>query len=1858
MNMNTPKYSNEVCTARLQHTSQKESCVASFTWRVVARLWLIALMVVMGGVNSLAMTETLPSVTAKDVASEGTSSLVSGKYVAGLGNAGKNIKMRTNQSLSDFGGEGNGFCITVKEGYHVTSVTLNAVSNGSATNLTGVYVDSETTNVLGSKSYAVNANGGGDVSITISGFCADENIAFKFEDATNQQVNMNVTVEYYTENIAPVIALDATSHAYSGSNVTLEANITSVPWVSSVQWYSNTTASNTGGVAIEGATSSSYTFTPTVVGTQYYYMTATNSEGTTTSNVCTLTVEESLDFSAVLNNQTGTLLTSEEQVQGTAVSFGVTHAGTRVAADDPSAVAVISGKYHSEHGLTNLSVAAKVGGAVKISVGQCTFSSNTITVKNSSGETVVSKVPKTACWKNNRDNVTELYYDGGATTLTISGMGYCPYISVVAIDPSEIPTTVNIIYSKGDTEALGIMPATDEVEMNSSYTLPVNHTLYKEGYTLTGWTDGTNTYSPGTQMQTGDEDIALTPVFTANVGSIYGNTSPVSVTWNFGEGNGAPSVSWQTSNTNYLVSQAVVSGETQDIAAKIAGGKFANIGRHDALAQVNGETTFTFAAVPGMTIRFVCANNYTPSGTVSASDLDAAEMTVDGVNMTYKYNGTADEVTATITGGSYYVSVTVDYPSLPLIITQPAATTSIRQGRSVALAVEADNAEAYQWYSNTTDSNEGGTAIQGATSETYGFSTTADTPAGTYYLYCVVSNAVGSVKTNVSAITVREATSTHTFDFTEWSEGTIAALAADTENWSVWEKAGNTGNQGGFYNKNVMNAGQFLAGGADLDETFSIFGTANAHGIGIINDLGSTDLGTYDGDNYMWLTSANSSAVVIPNVIPGTPVTFGIESHKIAEARGLTVWYGDALAGTWTQVGDAQTTTTFAEKTVTIPVVEGKDYVDVKLQATKGMHLYYIDCQFNDFTLINEELNVRKNTPYTIMKGVDYATTSDAALTYAIEDETIATVSEAGVITPLKNGITTFTATLAAHDNMAAISKSMMLRVADPSDLTLVASHDSIHVVEGNSYSITKGVDYTTSSTGALTFTSSNPETISVTADGVVTVHAIDTVTVTLAQEITNDYLSGKVRFIVAATPSTDLPEITENLSDSLTIYTYTTTTLAIKTKNATNYQWYTCDDVQMTNSVAIEGATSDTYKFRHTTEGTEYYYCVATNSRGRMVSEVCKVKSNRRLEWDFTSNATIDSLLDSSIGLGEAYWTGATSGSKWRYQATRTYTGEELLIDANTYLPMTEGLSMTFASTNVLIGKSTGSNRRLQLGAANNYQIVIPVCKQGDEIKLEANYVDTKSDRNISVSNALLKEGDGNSVTTVKDKSIYEFVVQEDGNVTLTVNNSVLYYIKIVDKNARTLHDYSINAVASDSPSTVLKTYVSSGSAWTLDNIPVYYNYWLRDDDNKLYTHGTGGSQFIENYEINSDTTFLIKYKPTGIEHVVYLSEAEDIPGAVTCSHANAAIRSSMGKSAYSPGDGLTLTTLPEGVYKIKAVLFDPQKSPNSVHSFQIGDQVVDLTATATNWTEVESENIEVTKDGTPVVWMPTANQSCGIDAIVIYDTQLPKAFAPEIVLDDENYTFTLTTTEENAEMYYTINGTVPTKTSATLYEGPVRLSNNCTIKAITVAPEKQTSSVAEKTTKYATYKLDVQPWPNTYGTVTFSPESTNGKYLPGTKVAVHALAKVGYAFTGWSSAKDKTPTKTNYIDSIVVAAKDTTIYAIFKKGEKGNVIYDVQHAIVLTTDYQIFTPSTAFKEYLDDGGNDDLVHGYKEFPTTPVTSTAISVPSDYPLYYDQGTLMFWMLRTLQQVDGKQRGMRLMKAILSSRRKTIPYMR
>ncbi|WP_329806731.1 GEVED domain-containing protein [Flavobacterium facile] len=85
------------------------------------------------------------------------------------------------------------------------------------------------------------------------------------------------------------------------------------------------------------------------------------------------------------------------------------------------------------------------------------------------------------------------------------------------------------------------------------------------------------------------------------------------------------------------------------------------------------------------------------------------------------------------------------------ITAQPSTTVQniCQSGSATALSVTATGTTVtYQWYSNVSNSNSGGTLISGATSASYTPSTAA---VGTLYYYCVVTAACGSaVTSNVS----------------------------------------------------------------------------------------------------------------------------------------------------------------------------------------------------------------------------------------------------------------------------------------------------------------------------------------------------------------------------------------------------------------------------------------------------------------------------------------------------------------------------------------------------------------------------------------------------------------------------------------------------------------------------------------------------------------------------------------------------------------------------------------------------------------------------------------------------------------------------------------------------------------------------------------------------------------------------------------------------------------------------------------------------------------------------------------------------------------------------------------------------
>ena len=363
----------------------------------------------------------------------------------------------------------------------------------------------------------------------------------------------------------------------------------------------------------------------------------------------TMSWAEFQNFSAVLNNQEGTLLTAEEQVQETALSFGVAvNEGTtvRVASDDASAVATISGKYHSDHGMTNLVLTVPVEGGVKIIVGQCTYSGSDIVVKNSEGQVVVQKKPSQACWKNDRNNVTELYYAGGATTLTISGMGFCPYVAVEKSD--YVPTSYDITYSLGSETAEGTVPASATWLEGDTYAIPANFTLYKEGYTLTGWNDGTNTMKVG-ETYTPTANVTLTPVFAANTVSLAERTAEVTLRWDFQTKNGAPTVGYQNV-TGIWVTQATIGSETIDVKLDFDtnnGGKIANANWTD-LAQMNAGTKFTIPSAKGAQVSMEAYNAITTTTIDGQSDYTSAQ------TINYTVANSAETIDIVIGDGSYY----------------------------------------------------------------------------------------------------------------------------------------------------------------------------------------------------------------------------------------------------------------------------------------------------------------------------------------------------------------------------------------------------------------------------------------------------------------------------------------------------------------------------------------------------------------------------------------------------------------------------------------------------------------------------------------------------------------------------------------------------------------------------------------------------------------------------------------------------------------------------------------------------------------------------------------------------------------------------------------------------------------------------------------------------------------------------------------------------------------------------------------------------------------------------------------------------------------------------------------------------
>ncbi len=364
------------------------------------------------------------------------------------------------------------------------------------------------------------------------------------------------------------------------------------------------------------------------------------------------------------------LTEAETNIISVGIKMNEDGTATRVAADDASANAVVTGKWHStQHGLANFSATVKVDGPVKIGMGSCAWG-GTVKVTNQAGEDVANSFNTNngACWatKDGADkNVIYTYYKGDATTLTIAGGSYTPYLSVEKVELEDIPFTMKVSFYQGMSSAEGIFPTGFEVEDGKTFKIPANRTLYSEGFTLTGWWNGkldqtSKTYKIGEDITAvGDTELSLQPELQSNKVTLDKRQNEVEIVWDFQQKNGAPIVAVQ-GKTLFWVAQAEVNGETIDVKMDIdaTSGKVAN-GNWQDWCQINPGTKLTIPVIKGAVISF---ESYSATTTTTI----AGDVINQGTTSpTYTYQGDDSTVDIVIGDGSYFRYVKVVLPIPP-----------------------------------------------------------------------------------------------------------------------------------------------------------------------------------------------------------------------------------------------------------------------------------------------------------------------------------------------------------------------------------------------------------------------------------------------------------------------------------------------------------------------------------------------------------------------------------------------------------------------------------------------------------------------------------------------------------------------------------------------------------------------------------------------------------------------------------------------------------------------------------------------------------------------------------------------------------------------------------------------------------------------------------------------------------------------------------------------------------------------------------------------------------------------------------------------------------------------------------------
>ena len=654
-----------------------------------------------------------------------------------------------------------------------------------------------------------------------------------------------------------------------------------------------------------------------------YVLTVTNSKN--------IAVELTSDTYLTLNDN---LLTAEEISNKTLVTMGINSSMERVPVNDASAIATLTGSYHSkEHGWQNFSATVDVTGPVKITFGSCAWGGN-VTVKNSLNETVGTfNTDIDACYHSDKTkNIVEFYYRGEATTLTISGGSYVPYFAVEAMGVEEMPYYVSF-NTTGVEDLQGTTPTKVAVLPGGDFTIPVNNSLYVADKTLKKWNDGTADRNIGYTISNISSDVTLTPVFDDNVFTLDELTAATTVNFYLNQGDGAPIMAASNGGSTMRVAQATVGEQSIDVLMNVTSTTKFNNNQGAESAQITATsevpTTIQVPGVAGMTVTMNYDFNTSYLGSSTNTGTYSSGIT------TWTYDGSDNPVTLTLIASGYPSLMTVTYPAKPTCETPTITPATFNtDNQEVTISCATDGATIYY----TTDGTDPTT-----TSDVYDANNKPTISSTTTFKAYAVKD--GAFDSEVATATITRTTQVvKTWDFTNWSSATQTGVLAD-DTWKQYEKGGTSGidlgsTGGRSYSGSALSSADLKYSNTTIGETEGLkFTTSDTYQIAVLFNMSSAKVGdvtyNYHGGSYIWLYK-NNAKITIPNVPAGSTIEIATESHNGGTARYVT------LSGVENIERTQGATSGDAAKAYQVCKWSIPSAGNILVTPSAGLHIYYI----------------------------------------------------------------------------------------------------------------------------------------------------------------------------------------------------------------------------------------------------------------------------------------------------------------------------------------------------------------------------------------------------------------------------------------------------------------------------------------------------------------------------------------------------------------------------------------------------------------------------------------------------------------------------------------------------------------------------------------------------------------------------------------------------------------------------------------------------------------------------------------------------------------------------------------------------